>query len=179
MSIDTLFFELIRVSIGTQVSLSLLPSDREWAKLYKMAEKQSLVGVCFAGLKSLGADADDGFARIGMSKMQYLDWMGKAFHIQQRNEMVDRQCAELQTMLSADGLRSCILKGQGVGQLYAEHLHGLRQSGDIDVWVDATREMVIDYGMRISPNKGFDQKHMHYQCFKNSKHPIKDVYLDC
>lgn len=89
------FFELIRVAIGTQETLSRLPSAREWGKLYKMARKQSLVGVCFAGLKRLGADADDGFANIGMSKMQYLTWMGQAVQIQQKNELVNRQCAEL------------------------------------------------------------------------------------
>ena len=72
MAIDQLFFELLRVAIGTQDRLSRPPLGEEWRQLYDMAKKQSLVG---------------------------------------------------------------ILKGQGVGQLYAEHLRGLRQSGDIDVWV--------------------------------------------
>ena len=165
---DATFFELIRVSLGVQNSLSHIPSKKEWSKLYQMVEKQSLVGVCFAGLRRLGADADTGFSIIGMNKMQYLNWMGMAFSIQMRNEEVNRQCAELQTKLQSDNLRTCLMKGQGVALAYGEQLSCLRQSGDIDVWVDATREMVIDYGMRISPNKGFDQKHMHYQCFKNT-----------
>ena len=86
---NSLFYQLIRVSIGTQKSFPRFPTEREWVILYKMAEKQSLLGVCFAGLKNLGADADDGFTRIGMSKMQYLNWMGMAFQIQQRNEEVE------------------------------------------------------------------------------------------
>lgn len=78
---NELFFVLIRVAIGTQKSLSQLPTAIEWGKLYKMAEKLSLVGVCFAGLQRLGADADDPstgsgqketFARIGMSELRYL-----------------------------------------------------------------------------------------------------------
>ena len=73
---NDIFFELIRVAIGTQESLSRLPSAREWGELYKMAQKQSLVGVCFAGLQRLGADADEGFARIGICEMLYLTWMG-------------------------------------------------------------------------------------------------------
>lgn len=165
---NDVFFELIRVSIGVQNSLSQIPSEKGWSKLYQMSEKQSLVGVCFAGLQRLGADADTGFSIIGMNKMQYLNWMGMAFSIQMRNEEVNRQCAELQTKLQSDELRSCLLKGQGVALAYGEQLSCLRQSGDIDVWVDATREMVIDYGMQITPNKGFDQKHMHYQCFEDT-----------
>ena len=140
---STAFFELIRVSLGVQNSLSHIPSKKEWSKLYQMAEKQSLVGVCFAGLRRLGADADTGFSIIGMNKMQYLNWMGMAFSIQMRNEEVNRQCAELQTKLQSDDLRTCLMKGQGVALAYGEQLSCLRQSGDIDVWVDATREMVI------------------------------------
>ena len=56
---DKLFYELIRVAIGTQESLSRLPLAREWGELYKMAQKQSLLGVCFAGLQRLGTDSDD------------------------------------------------------------------------------------------------------------------------
>ena len=128
-SIDTLFFELIRVSIGTQESLSWLPSHStgsgltpaEWEELFDMAVKQSLVGVCFVGLNRLGADSGDGFARIGMSEDIYFDWMGMAAQINMRNEQVNRQCVELQKRLVAEGFRSSILKGQGVAALYRLH----------------------------------------------------------
>ena len=84
-------------------------------ELYKQAMKQSLVGVCFAGLQRLGADEDEGFARIGMREMQYLTWMGMAAKIQQKNETVNQQCVDLHSRLSADGERFCILKSQGAG----------------------------------------------------------------
>lgn len=152
--IETLFFELIRVAIGAAYSLSHTPSNKEWKALYGMVQKQSLVGVCFAGLRRLGADADEGCARIGISEMLYLTWMGMAAKIQQKNKIVDEQCVALQKRLSADGLRSSILKGQGVGQLYAEHLLGLRQSGDIDLWIDGDRDAVLNYfrekGIKVS-----------------------------
>lgn len=147
--IQQMFFELIRIAIGTQNTLSRLPSVGDWVKLYKMAKKQSLVGVCFAALQRLGADADEGFARIGMSEMLYLTWMGMAAKIQQKNQIVDEQCVALQKRLSADGFMSCVLKGQGVGLLYAEHLCGLRQSGDIDLWMITSKEMVVEWGQKV------------------------------
>lgn len=146
---EQLFFELIRVAIGTQERLSRLPSACEWGELYKMARKQSLVGVCFAAIQRLGADADDGFASIGMSEMLYLTWMGMAAKIQQKNEALNQQCAELQAKLSADGLCSCVLKGQGVASLYSEYLRGFRQPGDIDVWIKDTPEQVIKYAQQF------------------------------
>lgn len=84
--IEQLFFELIRVAICTQDSLSYIPKPKEWIVLYDMAKKQSLVGVCFAALQRLGAKADEGFTHIGISEMLYLTWMGMAAKIQQKNE---------------------------------------------------------------------------------------------
>lgn len=51
--INNLFFELIRVAIGNQVCLSHTASADEWGELYAMAKKQSIVGICFAGLQKL------------------------------------------------------------------------------------------------------------------------------
>ncbi len=53
MSIEQLFFELLRVSIGVSGCLSKTPTNEEWKALYDMAKKQSLVGVCFAGVQML------------------------------------------------------------------------------------------------------------------------------
>lgn len=166
MDVNDPFFELIRVALGTQDCLSLIPTEWEWGNLYKMAEKQSLVGVCFAGLRNLGVDADEGYSRIGMGEMQYLKWMGMAAKIQQKNETVNRQCAELQAKLKRDGMHCCILKGQGVGTLYGS-LALLRQPGDIDAWMDARREDVIAYVKRICPNEDVDisSKHIEFHLF--------------
>lgn len=136
MSVDKLFFELIQVAIGNRICLSHSPRSTgsgqaqvdEWGELYAIAKKQSLVGICFAGVQKLVAQQQE------PPEMLYLTWMGMAAKIQQRNEVVNRQCAELQARLAADGFRSCILKGQGVALLYGL-LAGLRQSGDIDIWV--------------------------------------------
>lgn len=43
---EELFFELIRVAIGTEICLTHFPTANEWGKLYEAAKKQSLLGVC-------------------------------------------------------------------------------------------------------------------------------------
>lgn len=132
---DKLFFELVRVSIGTADHLSRIPGEKEWSKFFGLSIKQSLCGICFAGLQNLGADTGGGCVGIGLPRQQFLAWMGKAVAIQRRNELVNRRCLELQESLSSDGQCICILKGQGIAQLYGEQLSLLRQPGDIDVWV--------------------------------------------
>lgn len=144
MTIQQLFFELIQVALGVRVCLSHSPTAEEWKALYDIAKKQSLVGICFAGVQKLVDSEKEDYC--GMSEMLYLTWMGMAAKIQQRNEVVNRQCVELQAKLAAAGYDSCILKGQGVGALYRVHdnnddtlryddLSMLRQSGDIDILI--------------------------------------------
>lgn len=171
---NTLFFELIRVSLGMQLCLSRTPRADEWARLYEMAKKQSLVGICFAGVQRL-CDSESEYY-CGMNELQFLTWMGMAAKIQQRNAVVDRQCVKVQQRLSADGLRSCVLKGQGIAALYTRSglgqtcdLVGLRQSGDIDIWVDAPARDTLRWVNRISPTNEVNFLHTQLNVFEGTE----------
>lgn len=140
-----------------------------------MAKKQSLMGVCFAGLHKLVEQQQE------PPEMLYLTWMGMAAKIQQRNEVVTKQCVELQAKLSADGLRSSILKGQAVASIYPEHLRGLRQSGDIDFYVDCEREKAIEYARGLQGGVDWDYKHLHLKVFEDTEveiHYVPEVFLN-
>lgn len=174
--INELFFELIRVAIGTQEMLSRAPSAEEWKALYGMAKKQSLVGISFAGVQRLSHEnqsenhlepSDVLQTRWNMPEMQYLTWMGMAAKVKQMNEVVNRQCVELQRMLAADGLRSCILKGQGVASLYGA-LTGLRQSGDIDAWVDGSKEKILAWAKAHGCKKVTGDLHVDCEVFPDT-----------
>lgn len=161
--LNELFFDLIQVAIGERVCLSHSPSAEEWGELYAMAKKQSLVGICFAGVQRLKVQVQT------PEEILYLTWLGLAAKIQQRNEVLNRQCVDLQKRLSADGVQSAILKGQGVGQLYAEHLRGLRQSGDIDVWVDSGIENAMKYAAEKCGRVEFDYINAHLPVYSDTE----------
>lgn len=167
---NELFFELIQIAIGSRVCLSHTPSAEEWKQLYEMAKKQSLVGVCFAGVQSLQPQQQAPTATgSAQAEMLYLTWMGMAAKIQQKNQTVDEQCVNLQKRLAVDGFRSCILKGQGVGRLYTEHLLGLRQSGDIDIWLDADTDTILEYVKRVAPTDEINELHAHFEVFDDTE----------
>lgn len=168
---DKIFFELIRVSIGTQKCLSRQLNANEWEKLYRMAEKQSLLGVCFAGLQNLGANSDDGYEDIGMGEIQYLNWMGMAAKIQQRNEVMNESTKKVLAFFRSKGFACQVLKGQGISTLY--HVNGrhdekrnlslLRQSGDIDVWLTGGREKVYQLSREVLGKiTGANYHHIHF-----------------
>ena len=168
-----LFSELLRVSIGHQKALSRCPDEKEWVVLFGTARKQAVVGVTFYAVRQLPPEQV-----ILLPASLKMEWLALTAQIQTRNEYVNRKCIELQQSLADEGLKSCILKGQGVAMLYQlenenaasgnkEPYSLLRQSGDIDVWVDAERCKVIDYVMAVFPTREFDQKHIHYHVFEN------------
>ena len=86
-NINNLFFELIQVAIGTRNCLSHTPIHStssgqvldEWGELYAMAKKQSLVGICFAGVQRLKPSET-----LELSEPLRLHWMGMVAKIQQR-----------------------------------------------------------------------------------------------
>lgn len=164
--IEQLFFELIRVAIGSQDTLSRPPSGEEWKLLYDMAKKQSLVGICFASVQRLNSLYPSLLSNL--PEVDYLRWMGMAAKIQQRNVVVNRQCVELQKRLSADGFRSCILKGQGNLSNYGD-LGMLRQSGDIDIWVEGGFEKINNYVQSKSPTNKINDHHIEYDCFVDTE----------
>lgn len=192
-----LFFELIQISIGCRVCLSRTPCEAEWGELYAMAKKQSLVGVCFAGVQKLVEQRQE------PPEMLYLTWMGMAAKIQQRNETVNRQCVKLQARLSADGFRSCVLKGQAIAALYqcggfnglqkvsedsidssgtpTINLQILRQSGDIDVWLDGSHERIMEYVNRVSPTNEVRWLHTQMSVFPDTEVEVhfRPSYLEC
>ena len=125
---NKLFFELIQVAIGNRACLSHTPLVDEWSELYAMAKKQSLVGICFAGLQKLynfdkqepninnpQPDSTHNQEPItkNLDEVQYLQWMGMAAKVQQRNEVVNRQTADVYSRIVADGGKACVAERSG------------------------------------------------------------------
>lgn len=96
---NTLFFELLQISIGNRECLSRCPSICEWNTLYAIAKAQTMVGIAFNGLQQLPKEQ---IIELPMSlKMQ---WLGLVVQIQKRNEIINMRCMELQTLLTEDGI---------------------------------------------------------------------------
>lgn len=174
-NINELFFELIRVAIGTQQTLSRVPTEKEWKALYGMAKKQSIAGICFVGVQQLSDSANRYY--FGMSRKQYLAWMVMATKIQRRNEAMDEYSRKILSYFRKKGLPCTILKGQGVAQLYSSHsacsehvsvqpLAVLRQSGDVDVWVKASRKTLYELSLKeLGRLEGLTYHHIHYPLY--------------
>ena len=137
MEIKSLFFELLQVAIGNRSALTVTPSSQEWTLLFEMSKKQSLVAVAFRGvaiLKNQSVDKGIGVP-LCISEMDYLEWLGLTFIVDQRNKEVTKACKEVTELLEKDGFHSCVLKGQSNLVNYPDELRSCRTAGDIDIWL--------------------------------------------
>ncbi|WP_181992461.1 nucleotidyltransferase family protein [Segatella copri] len=126
--------------------MSRVIAGMNWHELYSFASKQALLGLCFEGIERLGKEYPEELKQNPIGRELLMTWMGKAQQIRRQNMKVNAVAGKLFSMLREDGLRCCILKGQGNALMYPNPYS--RTSGDIDVWIDASRERIMEYAQK-------------------------------
>ena len=120
--------------------------DINWQQLYTFASKQSLLGFCFDCIARLGKEYSEELKKNPIERDLLISWMGAAQQIRRQNMKVNVVASKLYSMLRENGLRCCILKGQGNALMYPNAYS--RNPGDIDVWVNASREQITEYAKK-------------------------------
>ena len=126
--------------------MSKVIADMDWQELYSFASKQALLGLCFEGIERLGKEYPEELKQNPIRRELLMTWMGKAQQIRRQNMKVNAVAGKLYSKFREDGLRCCILKGQGSALMYPNPYS--RTPGDIDVWVNASREYLTEYAKR-------------------------------
>ena len=134
----------LRYCLGNKIAMGMVVAKMDWRQLYSFASKQTILGFCFDGLERLGKEYPDVLKDNPIGQELLMTWMGKAQQIRRRNMKVNEVAVKLYRQLREDGLRCCILKGQGNALMYPNPYS--RTPGDVDVWVNASRARIMEYG---------------------------------
>ena len=131
------FLNLIKVSLSTgHASDFPVLSVSEWCDMFVLARKQALIGVL-----------SDAFDKLPVNcrppKDVLLKWLSAVEYIRRRNVKLNQVVYDVEALCHANGFEGCVLKGQGVAQLYPHP--ELRMSGDIDIWVYGKRDEIIEF----------------------------------
>ena len=138
-----MIFDFLKYCLGGKVNMSNVVVNIDWQQLYSFASKQAILGLCFEGIERLGEEYPEELKQNPIGRELLMTWMGKAQLIRRQNMKVNAEAGKLFSMLREDGLRCCILKGQGNALMYPNPYS--RTPGDIDVWVNASREYLTEY----------------------------------
>ena len=142
----TAFFAFLKYCLGNKGDMSRVIAGMDWRKLYSFASRQAILGLCFDGIERLGKEYPEELKRNPIERELLMTWMGKTQQIRRQNMKVNMVASKLYSMLRKDGLRCCILKGQGNALMYPNPYS--RTPGDIDVWVNANREEITEYAKK-------------------------------
>lgn len=142
----TAIFAFLKYCLGNKRNMSRVMAGMNWHELYSFASKQALLGLCFDGIERLGKEYPEELKQNPIGREQLMTWMGKAQQIRRQNMKVNAVASKLFAMLREDGMRCCVLKGQGNALMYPNPYS--RTPGDIDVWIDASRERIREYAQK-------------------------------
>ena len=139
-------FLFLNYCLGKKVDMSMVVAKIDWRQLYNFASRQALLGFCFDGIERLTKEFSEELKQNPMGRDLLMTWMGKAQQIRRQNMKVNAVAGKLYSKFREDGLRCCILKGQGNALMYPNPYS--RTPGDIDVWIDASRERIMEYAQK-------------------------------
>ncbi len=154
------FFDLLRDALwrnDSDIFFQLKElSDDELPHILALAEKQAVSGLIIDSLFRHD---------IRMPQQWVFEGVGILEQIKQQNRIINNGAANLETLMSEDGINYVIVKGQIVASRYPDPL--LRQSGDIDYYCDernfplAQKAIQKKWGIKSEREKS--ELHVHYE----------------
>ena len=153
-----ILFDFLRFSIGSDSEIPSSLKEADWKELYRIAQKQCLVGILFDGIQKLPP------AEVGMSKDLLLQWMMQCQMLERANVRLNDAAIQVSEWFRKKGFRTCILKGQGNALMYPNPYS--RTPGDIDVWVEGGDKRVISFVRSISPHEKACYHHIEFPSYK-------------
>lgn len=145
--------------MGNATELSAVPSEKDWECLFREAKRQTLAGVLYAALDKLPKTQQP-------PKQILLNWHQVAEKIRYDNEAANKAACWASKKFARVGFRNAVLKGQGNALLYPDPM--LRQSGDVDIWLEGDRKQIINYVRRFFPKQGVQWLEMGFPIKKDT-----------
>ena len=170
-----MIFDFLKYCLDRKDKMSNVVADIDWQQLYSFASKQAILGLCFDGIERLGKEYPEELKQNPIGRELLVTWMGKAQQIRRQNVKVNGVAAKLYSKFREDGLRCCILKGQGNALMYPNPYS--RTPGDIDVWVNASREEITEYAKKHF-KLGDDIRYQHIETSVDGV-PVELYFFPC
>ncbi len=154
-----MFFQLIRLGLGTDKSLEGDFASIDWEEIYQLGVRQGVAPVQFDGLQRLFEEGVS--SRVCMpAPALKLKWFGHARQVEGHCSLQFQKAAALADIYAAHGIRTVVLKGIAAGTNYPVPNH--RPCGDLDCFLmgDYERGNVIAQESGAAVERDF-YKHSH------------------
>ena len=146
---EKIYYKFIQFALGTYDGKEFLDGSAlngfDWQRFYAFAKKQTLVGIIMEGISRLPK-------AVAPKQGLLMNWFMMSQNIRRQNMMLNAATAEIYNKVKAAGYDCCILKGQANAAMYANP--AARTPGDVDMWVDASREEIRQLAQTLAKENG-------------------------
>ena len=146
---EKIYYKFIQFALGTYEGKEFLDGSAlngfDWQRFYAFAKKQTLVGIIMEGISRLPK-------AVAPKQGLLMNWFMMSQNISRQNMMLNAATAEIYNKVKAAGYDCCILKGQANAAMYANP--AARTPGDVDMWVDASREEIRQLAQTLAKENG-------------------------
>ena len=154
-----IFFDFLRFSIGSAKEIPDSLKEADWKELYRIAQKQALLGVLFYGIRRLPKE-------LAPEQKLLMQWMAMAEQIRKQNIKLFQDSRKVCQNFENEGFANCILKGQGNALLYPDPY--IRTPGDIDIYLSGGRRKIMKYVDQVCPNQVMRYHHVDFPVMKTA-----------
>ena len=146
---EKIYYKFIQFALGTYEGKEFLDGSAlngfDWQRFYDFAKKQTLEGIIMEGISRLPK-------AVAPKQGMLMNWFMMSQNISRQNIMLNAATAEIYNKVKAAGYDCCILKGQANAAMYANP--AARTPGDVDMWVDASREEIRKLAQTLAKENG-------------------------
>ena len=154
-----IFFDFLRFCIGSAKEIPDSLKEVDWKGLYRIAQKQALLGVLFYGIRQLPKE-------LAPEQKLLMQWMVMAEMIRKQNIRLFQDSVKVCQNFENEGFANCILKGQGNALLYSDPY--MRTPGDIDIYLSGGRKKIMKYVDQVCPNQVMRYHHVDFPVMKTA-----------
>lgn len=146
---EKIYYKFIQFALGTYDGKEFLDGSAlngfDWQRFYAFAKKQTLAGIIIEGIARLPK-------AVAPKQGLLMNLFMMSQNIRRQNMMLNAATAEIYNKVKAAGYDCCILKGQANAAMYANP--AARTPGDVDMWVDASREEIRQLAQTLAKENG-------------------------
>lgn len=146
---EKIYYKFIQFALGTYEGKEFLDGSAlngfDWQRFYDFAKKQTLEGIIMEGISRLPK-------AVAPKQSLLMNWFMMSQNISRMNLMLNEATVGVYNRVKAAGYDCCILKGQANAAMYANP--ATRTPGDVDMWVDASREEIRQLAQTLAKENG-------------------------
>lgn len=146
---EKIYYKFIQFALGTYEGKEFLDGSAlngfDWQRFYAFAKKQTLVGIIMEGISRLPK-------AVAPKQGLLMNWFMMSQNISRMNSMLNEATVGVYNKVKAVGYDCCILKGQANAAMYANP--AARTPGDVDMWVNASREEIRQLAQTLAKENG-------------------------